>query len=206
MTPIIIPHEEIQQGTPEWLAIKLGKPSSSNFKRILKANGKPSESRSKYLKELAYERLTGRPFNTFALSAFKRGIEMEPESRTTFEEEFFFDVTQVAFVYVDARKRYGCSPDGLLYDDGGFETKDAIPEIQRERLRKNKLPSEHFHQVQGCLHVCQREYWWFRSYCRGMRPLNIKVYRDEKFIRSLRIELELFCNDLDEYVEKCRRA
>ena len=206
MTPIIIPHSEIQQGTPEWKDLKVGVPSASNFKRILKANGEPSEQRKKYLQELAYEKLSGRFTNSFALSAFKRGKEMEPESRTTFMAEFFIEVTEVAFVYADERRRFGCSPDGLIYNDGGFETKDAIPDIQLERLRKNKLPSEHFHQVQGSLFVCQREYWWFRSYCRGMRPLNIKVYRDEKFIRSLRIELELFCNDLDEYVEKCRRA
>jgi len=206
MTPIIIPHSEIQQGTPEWKHLKIGKPSASNFKRLIKANGEPSESRTKYLHELAHEILSGKFTNSFALSAFKRGKEMEPESRTTFQEEFFIDVTEVAFVFADERKRYGCSPDGLIYDDGGFETKDAIPQIQLERLAKNKLPSEHFHQVQGCLHVCQREYWWFRSYCRGMRPLNIKVYRDEKFIRALRVELEVFCEQLDEYVEKCRAA
>jgi len=204
--PIIVPNEDVQQGTPEWMEIRMGIPTASEFKKILKANGEPSASREKYMQELAYERLTGRVANPFTLSAFKRGKEMEPESRSTFESEFFVEVKEVAFVYGDENKRYGCSPDGLIYDDGGFETKDALPHIQLERLKKNRIPTEHFHQLQGCLFTTHREYWWFRSYCRGMRPLNIKVERNEKFIKLLEARLKEFCDELDSFVRKCKTA
>jgi len=200
-SPVIIPYDDAPQGSNEWISIRLGIPTSSEFSKIIKANGDRSESRGKYLEELVDERLTGMQANPFQSSAMKRGNLMEPESRETFEFEYDLEVEQVSFVYGDDRKRYGCSPDGLIGGNAGFETKDAKSRIQHERLLANKLPSEHFHQVQGCLWVCQREIWYYRSYCRGMRPLTILVERDEKFIKSLSIEIEAFCDELDHVVE-----
>jgi len=204
--PIIIPWEEAPQGEEKWMAIKLGKPSSSNFGNIVKANGDRSESRTAYLEKLADEVITERRENQYELSSFRRGKELEPESRETFEFSTGVHVKQVSLVWPDERKRYLCSPDGLIDDDSGFETKSANIKIQLKRLRKGTLPPEHHRQVQGCLMITERDKWHYRSYCRGMRPLNIVVRRDEKFIRILRIELEAFCDDLEAFVEECRNA
>jgi hypothetical protein len=204
--PIIIPNEEAPQGSDKWLAIRRGIPTASEFKKIIKKNGERSDQRQKYMEDLAYERLTGLHANPFMSSAMKRGKLMEPESRETFEMSHDLEVVEVSFVYSDDRKRFGCSPDGLIEPNAGFETKDALPHIQLERLEKCVLPSEHYHQVQGCLYVCDREVWHFRSYCRGMRPLNIVVERDEPFLKALEIEIEVFCDELDTLVERYRSA
>jgi len=207
--PIVI--TDIDQSSPEWFALKLGLPSASNFHKIVKMDGTRSKERAAYLDKLANERITGRSGKQWELSAFNRGKEMEPESRLTFELKFGVDVSQVAFVYKDERKRFGCSPDGLIAWDGGpivagFETKDAISRIQYERLQAGILPAIHHRQVQGSMYVCDAKQWYFRSYCTGMRPLDVVVDRDEKFIKKLKVELELFCDELDSTVEKYRKA
>ena len=204
--PVIIPYEQAPQGSEAWRKLRLGIPTASRFSDILTSKGKESKSRGAYLKELARERITGMVANTFESSAMKRGKIMEPESRLHFENVYGVEVEQVAFVYQDERRRVGCSPDGLIGDMEGFETKDGDPYLQRERLKTNKFMMEHFQQVQGSLYICDREVWHFRSYCRGMRPLDIEVHRDEKWIKELRFALEIFCEDLDKEVEDLKNA
>jgi hypothetical protein len=204
--PIIIPTTDFEQGSDRWMDAKLGIPSSSHFGEILTSTGKESATRPKYLKKLVNERITRRREKQWELSAFNRGKEMEPESRLYAENILDVEIEQVALVYKDERKRFLCSPDGLIGLNGGFETKDADVYIQAERLAKGTLPSIHFAQVQGCLYVTEREYWIYQSYCAGMRKLTIRVHRDEKWIKKLAIELELFCQDLDREVERLRNA
>jgi hypothetical protein len=204
--PIIIPTSEFVQGSDKWMDAKLGIPSSSHFGEILTSTGKESATRPTYLKKLVNERITRRREKKWELSAFERGKEMEPESRAWAENVLDVEIEQVALVYKDEYKRILCSPDGLIGDNGGFETKDANVYIQAERLAKGVLPTIHYAQVQGCLYITEREYWIFQSYCAGMRKLTIRVHRDEKWIKKLAIELELFCQDLDEEVDRLKKA
>ena len=53
---IILDHE---QGSPEWLAARLGKPSASMFSKLITATGKPSSSADGYINQLIAERLRG---------------------------------------------------------------------------------------------------------------------------------------------------
>ena len=54
---IILDHE---QGTEEWFAARLGKPSASNFGKLITATGKPSTSADGYINQLIAERLRKR--------------------------------------------------------------------------------------------------------------------------------------------------
>jgi hypothetical protein len=207
--PIVI--DDIEQGTQEWFDLKLGIPSASCFGYIVTSKGEKSKSWDKYMDKLVNEKITRRRSKQWELSAFNRGKEMEPESRDTWELKHRKEITQVAFVFKDERKLFGCSPDGLVDWDGGaivegFETKDAIPRIQYERLLAGVLPTIHHRQVQGSLYVCEAERWHFRSYCSGMRPMDIVVERDEKFIKKLADQLEVFCYELQTLVEKYKTA
>ena len=51
---IILDHE---QGSEEWLAARLGKPSASSFSKLITQTGKPSSSADGYINELIAERL-----------------------------------------------------------------------------------------------------------------------------------------------------
>jgi len=42
------------------------------------------------------------------------------------------------------------------------------------------------------------------SYYPGLKPLIIRVERDEKFLKVLKVELELFVRELTEVIKKIR--
>ena len=66
---------DCEQGSPEWFAEKLGKPSASNASKILQDNGKQSKSRTGYLYELAAERITGKQVEGYQNKNMENGKE-----------------------------------------------------------------------------------------------------------------------------------
>lgn len=192
--PIII--DDFLQGSDQWMKARIGNPGASNFGKILTATGKISESRTKYMKQLAGEAVSGRHEDNFSSYRMQQGLEMEAESRNVYAMEHEIEIRQVALVYKDEKKMFHASPDGLIGSDGGFETKDAELTVQIDRLFANRMIVTHIPQCQGGLYICEREYWIFSSYCSGLPSLNIRLERDEKYIERLSEELERFCYEL----------
>ncbi len=192
--------KDIEQGTPEWHDMRLCIPTASNFKKIVTSTGKRSTQRAKYLFQKAGEIITGESEETYKNSYMELGNEREDEARQTYSFITGLDVEQVAFCYYDDDKEFGASPDGLIGEDGGFENKNAIPSVQLERLETGWKATEHKAQVQGCLLATGRKWWDIQSYCRGLKPIIIRIERDEEFIKNLHIELKLF------YKEACSLA
>ena len=188
---------DCQQGTPLWDQCRLGRPTASNFGKILTATGKVSESREKYMIQLACESVAGRKEENFQSYRMKEGSRLETESRQVYAMNHDdIDVYQVGFVYKDEKRMVGASPDAMCDPNGGFETKDAEFTVQYERLKKRTMVTGHIPQVQGGLYVCEREWWDFQSYCSGLPVLCIRNYRDEAYISRLSEELEKFCYEL----------
>jgi hypothetical protein len=198
--PIII--EGIHQGSPEWLELRRGIPTASRFKDIVTTKGMPSKSREKYLYDLAGERLSGEVKEPRKYGSMQKGNDREQEARAYYEFTTDSDVRQVTFVFLDDARRVGCSPDGLVGASGGFETKNAEPHVQVERLEKGWSKAAHFQQVQGCLWICAREWWDIQSYSRNLRNIVIRFHRDEKFIATLAVEIKAFNQELDELVKR----
>jgi len=194
--------EGIKQNSLEWYALKLGIPSASSFDKIITTKGVVSKTRAKYLYKLAGEVVTGEREEGYNNSNMDRGHEREEESRNAYELIKDVEVEQVGFVYFDEKKDIGCSPDGLVGEDGGFETKDALPHVHLDRLENGWSESQHFQQVQGSLYVTGRKWWDLVSYSRGFKPLIIRFERDEEFIKKLAVELRLFNNNLKDVVKK----
>lgn len=189
------------QGSDLWLKTRAGIPTASNFDKIITTKGEPSKQRQKYLYQLAGERLTGRPMDTYTNSDMERGKELEAEARLAYEIMTNNTVEQVGFCLDDTRS-FGCSPDGLIGDKGGVELKSPILSTAMEYLDKGVLPSIYFQQVQGTLLVTGREWWDFASYFPGLPLLIVPNRRDEKFINVLEKELRIFCAELNELVTK----
>ena len=78
---------DVEQGSPEWFAVKCGIPSASNFDKLLMIDGKPSKQRTKYLYQLAGETVTGIAEDAYHYqsSAMLRGIEIEAEARQMYQ-------------------------------------------------------------------------------------------------------------------------
>jgi len=190
------------QNTPEWDKIKNGVPSASQFDRIVTTTGVRSKQREKYLYELAGEKITGERKEGYKNAAMDRGHDREAESREMYEFVNSVKVQIVGFCFLDNKKEIGCSPDGLVGEMGGFETKDTLPHIQIERLEKGWSTADHFQQVQGCLKVTNRKWWDIVSYSRGLPLITNRLFRDEIFIQKLSVEIVMFVNDLNSLVKK----
>lgn len=190
------------QGGPEWHACRCGVPSASSFDCIITTEGKPSKQREQYLYKLAGERVTGMAEETYTNGAMQRGKEMEAEARRFYTFHTGKEVVEVGFCLADGG--YGASPDGLVSEDSCLEIKCPQLATHVGYLLENKLPTKYFQQTQGQLLVTERKYVDFISYYPAMKPLIIKVERDEKFIKVLRIELDVFCQQLEEITNKIR--
>ena len=197
---------EVLQGTPEWFAARLGIPTASGFDRIITTKGEPSKQAQKYLYQLAAERITGVKEEGYQNGAMQRGSEMEAEARAMYEFITGNEIKTTGVCYPDEKKAYGCSPDGLVNSDGLVEIKCPTSPVHVAYLLSGELPTEYFQQVQGQLLVTGRKYVDFFSFYPGMKPLLVKISRDEKFIKALKEGLKAFCEELDEITKKVKEA
>lgn len=188
---------DIEQGTDEWFAARLGIPTASNFATVMaKGEGK---TRSKYMRKLAGEIITGEVAESFKSVHMERGNEMEAEARQTYSFITGAEPYQIGFIRNGDK---GASPDSLIGETGGLEIKTALPDIQIDRLERNRLPPEHKAQVQGCLWIAEREWWDFVSYWPKLPPLIVRVYRDEPFIKDMAQEIDRFNDEKNELVQR----
>lgn len=200
-------NKDIIQGTDEWFAEKLGKPSASNASKIVTSSGKKSTQREGYLYTLAAERLTGLRADTFKSEAMDMGNEREDESRSMYELLTGESVERVGVIYANEDRKYLCSPDGICEKHGfGLELKNPLPKTMVGYLLANKVDAKYVVQIQFSLMVTGLSHWMYVAYSPGLSQLILKVERDEKLIEILRGETEMFCDDLDEIVAKLRKA
>ena len=198
---IILDHE---QGSPEWLAARLGKPSASMFSKLITATGKPSSSADGYINQLIAERLTGQSEPFYVTEWMARGTELEPEAREAYEFISGNDVIETGFI-LDTGFEYGCSPDGLITDQGGLEIKCPAPQTMVSYLRDNQVGvKKYWQQIQGCMWISQRKWWDFFAYHPEMPHVLVRVERDEEYIAKLAIEVQGAVAEILNQVEKLK--
>lgn len=192
------------QGEPEWFTARAGIPTASMFKTVMAMGpkGGKSATRVDYLNKLAGELLTGEPMVNYVSPDMERGKLMEDEARDLYAFQNGIEPQRVGFIRNGDK---GASPDSLLGTSGGLEIKSAAAHVQIERLLDGGLPAEHKAQVQGSLWVAEREFWDFASYCPKLPLLVVRVYRDEKYIESISLAVELFNIELHQTVDYIRR-
>ncbi len=195
---------QCQQGSDEWWEAKCGVPSASNFDRIITCvKGEPSTQAKAYIAELVAERVSQNP-NYFSSRGVSRpmqnGVDTEPEARQAYAFLREEDVVQVGFCMTDDG-RFGCSPDGLVGEDGALELKCPQLNTQVGYLIDATMPSEYKPQVHGQLIVTGRKWVDFFSYAPGLEPLLIRVTPDD-YTEKLRKALDKFWIDYQKAVEK----
>ncbi len=191
------------QGTPEWHAARCGIITASRFSDALAGGG--GKVRSLYMRQLAGEIINGRPMTTYRNAAMERGSASEAEGRSYYSLLTNKDVQEVGFI-VDGR--FGCSPDGLIGDDGMLELKSTRADLLIERLLDPAatIPSEHMAQLQGNLWVSGRDWIEIGIFDSDRMPMwRRKVRRDMNAIRRLETGLLVFVEELDAMVDKIKR-
>lgn len=193
--------DQNEQGSPEWLAARLGIPSASMFAKIVTTKGSWSTSADTYINQLVAERLTGEREEVFQSHHMIRGTELEPDARDLYSLMTNSEVIEVGFCLHDTLAA-GCSPDGLIGENGGLEIKCPAPSTHVEYLRGGVLPSKYKQQVMGCLWITGREWWDFVSYHPTMKPLIVRVERDEEYIAALENCVTKAVHLIEQNVEK----
>jgi len=190
--------DNVKQGSPEWFALRAGVPSASNFSKIVTGKGDPSKSAKEYMQGLAGEKITGMPdLSGYKSIHMENGNEREEESRLLFSAITGIAIRQVGLVFMDDLRNVSCSPDGLGVDEEiGLELKNPMLKTHVKYLLDGKLPSTYFGQVQGSLMVTGYKHWYFMSHYSGIKPLILKIERDEEYIGKLRAALDKFNAEL----------
>ena len=192
-----------EQRSTAWFEARCGWPSASGFDKIITTAGKRSEQRQKYMYQLAGEAVSGQAEEGFQSNAMLRGIEMEAEAKQYYSFITGYEVQEVGFCMSDD-KLYGCSPDGLIGEDGLIEIKCPLKATHVKYLLDNKLPTEYFQQVHGEMLITGRRWCDFVSYSPGLKPFILRVHRDESFLKLLELELRCFCKELELIIEKIK--
>jgi putative phage-type endonuclease len=167
---------DIIQGTEEWREIRCGKITASRIADIMaRTKSGPSASRKNYVAELAIERLTGVPTESFTSREMQWGTDNEPAARTLYELTQGVTVAEIGFVSHPSMPFAGCSPDGLV-DPGGVEIKCPNSATHIETLRTRKVPSRYMYQIQWTLDCTKQDWWDFVSYDPRMRKPGLQLF------------------------------
>ncbi len=171
---------DVQQNSDEWLELRLGKVTCSNFSTIMANQGKAfGDPAKKYAVQLALEQITGmRSANNFSSEHTERGHMQEPIARMLYEDSYYCDISNGGFF---CWGKYGDSPDGLVSTDGVIEIKSVISSVHYDTLRRGAPDPAYRWQLIGHLDCTQRDYVHYVSYCADFPEGNqIIVYQLEK--------------------------
>ena len=186
------------QGTTEWLELRAGIPTASNFSKIITPKGQPSHQAEKYKYLLLAERLMGHPVEERGYSHWMdRGSEMEARAVSFYEFTRDEETVKVGFI-TNADGTIGASPDRLVGDRGLLEIKVPSESIHMEYLLESGSAYQEYRvQVQGQLWIAEREWSDVLSWHPELPPALIRIPRDDEFIELLSKAVTAFSNQLE---------
>ena len=199
----------IEQGSKEWHLSRLGKVTASRIADVLsKGKSGESASRKNYRTELVVQRLTGVPGESFTNAAMEWGTATEPFARIAYESEMGIFVNQVAFIDHPSISNFGCSPDGLIADDGLLEIKCPNSSTHIEYLTDDKPPSKYVLQMQCQMAVTGRQWCDFVSFDprlpEDLQLFVVRLNRDVEYIKAMEVEVEKFLSEVEEMFTKLK--
>lgn len=195
----------LEQGSKDWHKARLGVATASRFKDIITpAKGDKSASYKGYMYELIAEKLTKGKEDFFKSEWMERGNEIEPLARASYEFMNEVEVKQIGIMLNDDGT-VGASPDGLIGDVGGLEIKCPKPSTVVKYMLDGGLPLEYKPQVMGSLWISGRDWWDFLAFHPSMDFYQIRVYRDEDYIKKMNQHIMDFVDELQNNYEKLKK-
>jgi len=201
---------EIIQGTPEWLQLRLGHVTASRVADILaKTKTGPSASRQNYLIELAIQRVTGVVEESYKNEAMIRGTEEEPKARQAYELLTETFVEEVPFVKHKSIEWFGCSPDGIIKNNDGtynlLEIKNPNSATHWSYIKEGEPPTKYKIQMMAQMACTGAQWCDFFSYDsrmpEGSRYFLKRMVRDNAFIDEMEKEVKVFLDQVAEEVK-----
>lgn len=192
----------IEQGSPEWHAMRCGKVTASRIADMLaKTKTGWGASRANYKAQLVAERLTGVVAEGFTNAAMEWGKEKEAEARAAYGFYANETVELIDFVTHPVMLMSGASPDALVGMDGLVEIKCPNTATHIETLLGGSVPGKYQFQMQWQMACTGR--WWcdFVSYDprmpEDMRLFVKRLERDDEAIAMIEKETRIFLAEID---------
>lgn len=149
---------DVIQGTDEWLEARKLKMTASHAQQI----GNMGKGLETYIYDICAEYLSTAEKEVFSNGHTERGNAYESEARSIYELESGNTVHQVGFCQLDDFA--GCSPDGLIGDDGLVEIKCLSDRLYLIQITTKKIVSTYLWQMQMQLYVTGRQWCDFVAY------------------------------------------
>lgn len=188
-------YDDITQGSDEWLELRRGILTASNMSKILTAKTLKSaaDDHSRALvMEVAAQRISGEVEPDYFSSDMMRGVEQEPIAREYYRQ-IEPEAREVGFVTRDMGGFViGASPDALVGDVGGWETKCPRQKEHVRTVLSGEVPDQYVLQVQTCLFVTGRDWWDFSSFYSGLDMPVIRVEPDLRLHEAIKDASEQF--------------
>ena len=179
-------HNDLIQGSDEWLAARCGLLTASEMHLILTPTLKTAnnDKTRAHVWEMAAQRLTQFVEPTYIGDEMLRGREDEMTARYLYSKHVA-PVEEVGFVTNDSFGfTLGYSPDGLVGSDGLIECKSRRQKFQVQAIvewyRDGTAPTDFMLQCQTGLLVTERKWLDLISYSGGMPMIAMRVHADEK--------------------------
>jgi len=142
----------IIQGSPEWFNMRVGKVTASHAQAIGN-NGKGLDT---YLLEVVSEMFSSAQKDQYSNEHTERGNELEPLARSMYELQKNVEVEEIGFA--EYNDFVGCSPDGLVGDDGMIEIKCPDDKTYFNLLMNENIDSSYIWQCQMNLLILEKKW------------------------------------------------
>jgi putative phage-type endonuclease len=189
----------IEQGSPEWHQLRLGKVTASRM-ADLTARTKTGWGavRDNYMAELLVERLTGKPADGYVSPAMQWGKDTEPRAAYEF---LYSEVRMASFIDHPSINMAGASPDGFVAPKGLVEFKCPDTKTHLATLVAETIPGKYRSQMQWQMACTETEWCDWVSFDprvpEAMQFFVQRVRRDDDAIASLEKQVAEFLRELD---------
>ena len=180
-------YDEVIQGSDEWHSLRCGLLTASEMKLIITPTLKiaSNDKERAHMYELLAQRVTGYVEPSYVNDDMLRGQTDEVYARMEYSKSYA-EVTDAGFVTNDKFGfKIGCSPDGLVGDDGMIECKSRRQKYQIETILSGEMPDDYLIQVQTSLLVTERSWCDFISYCGGLPMFTLRIFPDAEVQQAI---------------------
>ncbi len=206
-------HYDVEQRTPEWHALRLGKVTASSVQEVIakQKNGSYYAGRDNYMAQLMVERLTGAAAeDRYVSKEMQWGTEHEDQARAAYM--FARDIEQIVkcgFVDHPVIPMTGASPDGIVYRDGQavglVEIKCPNTSTHADTIRRRVIPIRYVSQAQfqmACTGLPWVDYVSFDPRLPVRMQLKVlRIERSAEAIDAIEYEVRKFQDELRNMIE-----
>lgn len=177
-------HNDLIQGSDEWLAARCGLLTASEMQRIMTPTLKSADNDKsrQHVWEIAAQRISQYVEPAYISDDMLRGQEDESYARQEYAKHFA-PVEEVGFVTNDSFGfTIGYSPDGLVGSDGLIECKSRRQKYQVQTIvdwyRSQTAPVDYLLQCQTGMLVTERKWIDLVSYSGGLPMIPMRIHAD----------------------------